>query len=173
MENYTSNMVGEGLPPVCRLTSFVLVIAFHAFALAEDRKTTTASTLDGTWRADVSQSQSINLSIKDSRIEMTAFAGEKQLPRWVGKLSISQDEPDQHMDWVELRSGNTKLPDNKCLFQLHGDVLLVIGGGPNQRPTRFFSGAGDDPKTLIFIRVTAKKKVAEQNAEPEVLTTGF
>ena len=106
------------------------MLACHAFALADDRKPTTENTLDGNWRADVSDSQSIILSIKDSRIEMAAVSGEKQLPRWVGKLNISKDEPNQHMDWVELRSGNTKLPDNKCLYRLRDDVLLVIGGGP-------------------------------------------
>ena len=63
-------------------------------------------------------------------IEMSAVAGEKRLPVWVGKLTNSKDEPNQHMDWVELRSGNTKLPDNKCLYRLRDDVLLVIGGGP-------------------------------------------
>ena len=98
---------------------------------------------------------------------MSAVAGEKHLPKWVGKLSISKDEPKQHMDWVELRAGNTKLPDNKCLFQLCGDVLLVIGGGPNQRPTRFYSGSGGDPKTLVFLRIMPDKEKAKQNAEPE------
>ena len=163
----------HGLTPVFRFTSIVLVLAFPAFALADDRQpTTTENTLDGTWRADVSDSQLIILSIKGSRIEMSAVAGEKQLPRWIGKLNISKDEPNQYMDWVELRSGDTKLPDNKCLFQLRGDVLLVIGGGPNQRPTRFFSGPGGDPKTLVFLRITTKKEKSEHKAEPELPTTG-
>ena len=163
----------HGLPPVYRIASIVLVLACHGFALADDQKSITENTLDGTWRADVSNSQTIILSIKDSRIEMSAVAGEKQLPRWVGKLNVSEDEPNQHMDWVELRSGNTKLPNNKCLFQLRGDVLLVIGGGPNQRPTRFFSGPGGDPKTLVFLRIRLVKEKAEQEAKPELPTTGY
>ena len=103
----------------------------------------------------------IILSIRDSKIEMSAVSGGKELPSWTGKLNISKDSPNQHMDWVELESGNTKLPDNKCLFRLRGDVLLVIGGGPNQRPTRFYSGAGSDPRTLVFLRIDPKKEEAE------------
>ncbi len=53
-----------------------------------------------------------------------------------------------------------------------GDIA-VIGGGPNQRPTRFFSGSGDDPKTLVFIRVTTKKNESEQTAAPALPTKGF
>ena len=151
----------HGLLPLFRFTTMFLVIACHAVALADDRETTVRDTLDGTWQADVSESQLIILSIKGSNIEMSAVAGEKRLPVWVGKLNISKDQPNQHMDWVELRSENTKLPDNKCLFRLRDDVLLVIGGGPNQRPTKFFSGSGGDPKTLVFIRTAPKKKDAE------------
>ena len=157
----------RGLPPIFGFTGIVLALACQAFALAEDTKPFTEYTLEGSWRADVSISQTIILSIQVTRIEMSAVAGEKHLPKWVGKLNISKDEPKQHMDWVELRAGNTKLPDNKCLFQLCGDVLLVIGGGPNQRPTRFLSGPGGDPKTLVFLRITPDKDKEKQNAEPE------
>ena len=47
-------------------------------------------------------------------------------------------------------------------------TILVIGGGPNQRPTRFYSGSGGDPKTLVFQRITPEKEKAKQNAEPEL-----
>ncbi len=161
------------LLPLSRFLGMVLVIASHTFALADDREGNTKDTLEGTWQADVSETQTIILSIKGHHLEMSAVAGEKRLPVWVGKLSISKDEPNQHMDWVELRSGNTRLPDNKCLFRRRDYVLLVIGGGPNQRPTKFFSGSGGDPKTLVFLRTAPKKQEAEQNAEPELPITGF
>ena len=138
--------------------SIALALACPINALADDRKLAASETLEGTWRADVADSQSIILSIKGSAIEMSAVTGEKRVPIWTGKLSISKDEPNQHMDWIELKAGNTKVPDNKCLFRLRGDVLLVVGGGPNQRPTRFYSGPGAEPKTLLFIRMDREKE---------------
>ena len=141
-----------------RFASVILVLVFHTIAVANNQERNAEDALDGNWRADVTDSQAIILSIKRTDIEMTAIDGEKRLPVWVGKLSISKDEPNQHMDWVELRSGNSKLPDNKCLYRLRGDVLLVIGGGPIQRPSTFFSGSGGDPKTLVFIRVIPEKE---------------
>lgn len=158
--------------PSFRFTSIVLILSFCAISLADDKMLTADEALDGTWRADVSNSQTIIVSIKNSRIEMSAVSEEKRLPIWVGKLNISKDEPNHHMDWVELRVGNTKLPDNKCLYQLRGDVLLVIGGGPNQRPTRFLSGPGSDPKTLVFLRMTPEKEKAEHSTVPELPKKG-
>lgn len=148
----------HGLLRCFRFTSMFLVFACHSVALSDDQEPTTEQKLDGTWQADVSDTQTIFLSIKGTDLEMSAVASEKRLPVWVGKLRISKDEPTQHMDWVELRSGNTKLPDNKCLYRLRDDVLLVIGGGPIQRPLKFFSSSGSDPKTLVFIRTTPEKE---------------
>lgn len=114
--------------------------------------------LDGTWRADAAETLALELSIKDHRIEMAVLNAGNRLPGWVGRVEFSKDEPTRQMDWVELRAGETMLPDNKCLFELQGNLLLVIGGGPNQRPTRFFSGPGGEPKTLVFRRVEARAK---------------
>ncbi|MFO1043073.1 MAG: hypothetical protein U0941_14880 [Planctomycetaceae bacterium] len=148
----------HGLLRIFRFTSMVVMLACHTVALADDRGTRAKDALDGTWQADVTDTQAIFLSIKGTDIEMSAAAGEKRLPVWIGKLIISKDEPSQYMDWVELRSGDTKLPDNKCLYRLRGDVLLVIGGGPIHRPTKFFSSSGGDPKTLVFIRTIPEKE---------------
>ena len=149
----------QGLLRLLPFISIALVLSCSNFAFADNREPPTDSVLDGKWRADVSGSQMIVLTISGTKIEMSALSEGKKLPSWTGKLIISL--PNQHMDWVELRSENTKLPDNKCLFRLRDDVLLVIGGGPNQRPTKFFSGSGGDPKTLVFIRTAPKKKDAE------------
>ena len=156
----------QGLLRLLLFTSIALVLACCNFA-ADNRESPNEGVLNGTWRADVSDSQMIILSIQNSKIEMTAVSGGKKLPSWTGKMSISKDSPNQHMDWVELQSGSTKLPDNKCLFRLRGDTLLVIGGGPNQRPTRFDSGPGNDPKTLVFLRIDQKIEEAEPSDAPK------
>ena len=145
----------QGLLRLLLFTSIALVIACCSFA-ANKRETPNDGVLDGTWRADVSESQLLILSIEKSKLELTAVSDGKKQPSWIGKMSITKDLPNQNMDWVELHCGGMKLPDNRCLFRLRGDTLLVIGGGPNQRPTRFDSGPGSDPKTLVFFRIDPK-----------------
>ena len=154
----------QGLLRLVPFISIALVLSCSNFAFADNREPPTDSVLNGKWRADVSGSQMIVLTISGTKIEMSALSEGKKLPSWTGKFIISS--PNQHMDWVELESGNTKLPDNKCLFRLSGDVLLVIGGGPNQRPTRFYSGPGTDPKTLVFLRVNKNNEEAVPSDAP-------
>lgn len=73
--------------------------------------------------------------------------------RCVMSFGLTADRPKEFMDWTELRSETTKFPDNQCLYRLRGDTLVIIGGGPDQRPARFFSGPGAEPKALMFTRV--------------------
>lgn len=146
---------------------FLSACACSGFIFADDVELTRDKTMDGTWRADISGSQSVVLVISGSNIEMHANAGEKRLPIWSGKMTISKENPDSHMDWTELVSGQNKLPDNRCLFRFRGDTLLVIGGGPDRRPTRFFSGPGAEPKALLFIRIEGTSEKAEQDPQPK------
>ena len=146
----------HGMLSFVRFTGVVLVIACVAIALADEPESRITEALNGTWQADVSDTQTIILRIKDSHMEMSARTGDTLLPAWTGKMRLSEHEPTNQMDWVELRSGATRLPDNKCLFRLRDDVLLIIGGGPDKRPTKFLSGSGSDPKTLVFIRSSPK-----------------
>lgn len=121
-------------------------------ALAQAKEPSLAAKLAGNWRAEISESQAVLLVIRGNELEMQVDAGGAIMPAWKAKLVISKEEPDKHMDWVEVASGKRSLPDNKVLYQLAGNALLVIGGGPKDRPTRFYSGPGGEPRTLIFIR---------------------
>jgi hypothetical protein len=147
----------DGLLRISILISFSLVIASCCVA-ADTHATRNEGVLEGTWQASVSDSQLLVLTIENSRIELTAEINGTKEPSWTGKMSISKDSPKQHMDLIELSCGEKKLPDNKCLFRLRGDTLLIIGGGPNKRPSRFDSGPGSDPKTLVFFRVDSAKE---------------
>ena len=49
------------------------------------------------------------------------------------------------------------LSDNKCLYRCIGDTLLLIGDGPDSRPTKFLSGAGQAHRTIVFTRDPNKK----------------
>ena len=69
--------------------SIVLALACPIKALADDRKLADSETLEGTWRADVADSQSIVLSIKGSAIEMSAVTGEKRRKDDLERISLT------------------------------------------------------------------------------------
>lgn len=109
--------------------------------------------LNGLWRAEISDSHAFLLRIEGAAIDMRVEAGPLQTTLWNGTLVVSEEHPDQHMDWTNLKSGTRVVADNRCLFRLAGDTLLVIGGGPKDRPKRFYTGPGSEPRTLVFSRV--------------------
>lgn len=109
--------------------------------------------LSGTWEAHLSIQVSVHLEIKRDRIALFKIENNRKLLQWSGKLVASDANPMEHFDWKQRNSTNGPLPDNQCLYRLTGDTLLLIGGGPNRRPTRFLSGHGAEPKTLVFTRV--------------------
>jgi len=114
--------------------------------------------LEGLWQADTKEGEAILLRIMASRIEMLLDRQGEQTSLWIGKVQLTPDKPERHMNWTELKAGDRKLPDNRCLYRCRDDVLLVIGGGPDQRPTRFFTGGGGDPQTIVFTRVPEPEK---------------
>lgn len=122
--------------------------------------------LNGSWQADLSDSQSLLLRIEQDQIELKINIDGKQSLVWVGKIALSKEHPDKHMDWTNLKSGEASFPDNRCLFKLAENTLLVIGGGPTDRPTRFYSGPGSEPRTLVFLRVAPSKENSKPTNAP-------
>ncbi|MFO0876540.1 MAG: hypothetical protein U0840_04135 [Gemmataceae bacterium] len=106
--------------------------------------------LAGEWRADLSDTHSLVMRLGRDSVEVAIAEGGVVRPLWAGKMTFPEGEADRHFDWVGLSNA---MPDNKCLYRLAGDTLLVIGGGPDRRPTRFISGPGNGSRTLIFTRV--------------------
>jgi hypothetical protein len=122
-------------------------------AAAQVKEPTAEEALMGDWKAEVSDTHSLVLRMGKGSVEMGLDDGGAMKPLWSGKLVFPADHPERHFDWVGMSAGNVRLPDNKCLYKLAGDTLLVIGGGAGERPTRFLSGPGAEPRTLIFTRV--------------------
>ena len=134
----------------------ILCASAVAFAVGGEQTLTAEQCqqrLAGSWEAHLSAKQSIVMKIVGERIMLFAVANGQEQPRWTAKLVISTTEPTRHMDWQRRTSINGPLPDNQCLYRLAGDTLLLIGGGPDRRPDRFFSGQGKEPKTLVFTRI--------------------
>jgi hypothetical protein len=139
----------------CPAAIFMALIAIFCSELpvaAQQKKPSPEAAIAGTWRAEVSDAHSLLLDIRGSSVELKLVADGAVTSLWAGKLSFPKEHSDRHFDWVEIKAGDRALPDNKCLYRLAGDTLLVIGGGSAERPTRFVSGPGAEPRTLIFTR---------------------
>lgn len=123
--------------------------------IPQEKKPSAAEALSGTWRADISDQYGLLLTIRNEAIEMSLDRNGAVTRLWSGRLVIPTEHSDRHMDWTGMRAGtdNRALEDNKCLYRLSGDTLLVIGGGVKERPTRFYSGPGEEPRTLVFTRI--------------------
>ena len=133
------------------LLAFAFLAIPGAELSAQEKKPGEA--LIGSWRADLSDNQAVLLEVRGTTVEMKVEKNATTTSVWVGKLSFPKENADRHFDWVEIKAGDRTLPDNKCLYKLSGEALLVIGGGPSERPTKFLSGPGDGARTLVFTRV--------------------
>lgn len=124
---------------------------------AEPKPSVPPAGLYGEWHADLAEGQSLVLQLQEKKVEMALRRGEDTAPLWSGELQFAAERSDQFMDWVRISAGDRRLPDNKCLYRLRGDTLLVVGGG-EVRPSRFYSGPGAEPKVLVFTRVTVEAR---------------
>ncbi len=126
----------------------MLALALGAAARAEPAP---GAALEGAWRADISESHALVLVLGTASVEMRLDGGGAVTTLWSGRMTFPEGEAGRHFDWVGLKAGGAPMPDNKCLYRLSGDTLLLIGGGPDARPTRLLSGPG--ARTLVFTRV--------------------
>lgn len=148
------------------VNSLVLVALFPVLLLAaippkgstDAPKATATDMLIGTWRADISDTQSILLHLGKGTLDWKIEAGGQVTTLMAGKYSLPKDKPESHMDWTDMKAGERESPDNLCLYRLTGDTLLLIGGGPQNRPTKFYTGPGGEPRTLVFSRVLPEKQ---------------
>lgn len=131
----------------------MLTLSFPAATRGQVKEAPPAERLSGSWRAELAESQALLLLIRVDEVEMKVDSGGVETSLWTAKLVIPKEHSEKHMDWVDVTQGGRALPDNKLLYRLTGNTLLVIGGGPKERPARFYSGPGGEPKTLVFTRV--------------------
>lgn len=139
----------------------LLLAAIPQKSGADAAKSNPADILIGTWRADISDTQSVLLQLGKHTIDWKLEAGGQVTTLMSGHYSLPKDKPESHMDWTDMKAGERDSPDNLCLYRLAGDTLLLIGGGPQNRPTKFYTGPGGEPRTLIFSRVPPEKQPAK------------
>jgi hypothetical protein len=137
------------------LLSLVAVAAVSTIGTAapDAAKVGPVDLVRGSWRADISDAQALILQLDKDLVELKLESDGKLATLQTGKLSFPKEHPERRFDWTELKAGANPVPDNLCLYRVSGDTLLVIGGGGKARPTRFYTGAGGEPRTLVFTRI--------------------
>lgn len=120
---------------------------------AQEKKPSPLEAIRGTWRADISATQFVLLDFRDDAVEMKINVSGNVVTAMTAKVVLPKEKSDQHMDWINVKSGERQLPDNKCLYRLAGETLLLMGGGTKERPARLYSGPGGEPKAFILTKV--------------------
>lgn len=134
---------------------FATVLCATSLPKTEPNAADCQALLAGVWHCNVVDAETIEMTISENRLKLAVIVDGRKKEAWTGTMVVSDKEPERHLDWKNRLSVNGAIPDNQCLYRLVGNTLLLIGGGPNDRPMRFLSGEGTSPKTLIFTRVGA------------------
>jgi len=153
------------------MISTLLLVSVVALASSGQQQLTAEQCqkrLAGKWEADLTPNQTIVMEIKGDTVKLFRIVNGNHSLAWTAKLLVSKAIPENHFDWKKRTSVNGPLPDNQCLYRLVGDTLLLIGGGPDRRPSKFLSGHGDEPKTIIFTRMANKVTSETLRFFPEV-----
>jgi uncharacterized protein (TIGR03067 family) len=115
--------------------------------------------LQGTWLADLEPGLQARLELKGSDLLYVHVRDKRETVIWDGNFAVNEKARPKQMDWTPLRRGNRDIPSSLAIYQLQGDLLLIVGNTEGPRPTAFYCGGGPQrPKTVIFHRVQTDKK---------------
>ena len=107
--------------------------------------------LQGKWRASFADDVSIVVEIKNDTFTMATHTPNGPREPAKGSFTLDETQNPKHMTWKDVEGGGLKLEVNRCIYELHGETWLLIGGR-NDRPKLFLSGAGKPHTTFIFKR---------------------
>ena len=142
------------------MRSLLVLIVFTGFFCLDDASingqdlTGDMRALQGKWRVSFADDRSIVLELKNDIMTETNHASTGSTQHSVGSFTIDDTQnPKQFtMKDVEFpRFPGRKMEVNRCIYELHGDTLLLMGG-LNDRPKTFISGPGKPHTTWIFKR---------------------
>jgi uncharacterized protein (TIGR03067 family) len=135
----------------------VVVLTLSAVGQAQEEKPPNdLKLIQGQWRAWLTEDVSMLFEVEGQAFTLVHVWGDQRAEPWRGLILIEQSAKPREITWVSIKSGEKDLPDNCCIYELHGDTLLLIGGGATKRPERFFSGGATQNQTLVFKREPKK-----------------
>jgi uncharacterized protein (TIGR03067 family) len=111
--------------------------------------------LQGRWKAWIGPEQCMVFEVRDKSFTLAHQTGDKSAEPWNGTLVIDERASPRRVTWTRVQVAGRDLPDNQCIYELHGDTWLLIGGGA-AAPEHFYSGGGQGSQTLVFKREAKK-----------------
>ena len=103
--------------------------------------------------ADLEAGLQARLELKGSDLLYVHVRQQRETVIWEGNFTINEKSEPKQMDWTPLRRNNGNVPSSLAIYQLVGDLLLIVGNTEGPRPAAFYSGGGPQrPKTVIFQR---------------------
>jgi uncharacterized protein (TIGR03067 family) len=108
--------------------------------------------LQGRWKMWHDSEDYILLEIKnDTYTYLRHFADGKE-STWGGTFTLDEKTTPKQMTQFAKNSEGQSVVSNRCIYELNGDTLLHCGGGPDERPVRFYSAGA---KVGIYKRAKA------------------
>jgi uncharacterized protein (TIGR03067 family) len=135
--------------------ALVIVVMSVQGQAAEDVPAGDAAALQGRWKAWLSPEQCMAFEVRGKSFTLAHQTGDKSAEPWNGTLVFDERASPKRMTWTRVQVGGRDLPDNQCIYELHGDTWLLIGGG-GAAPEHFYSGGGQGSQTLVFKREAKK-----------------
>ena len=121
------------------------------FVFKREKPTSDLHALQGKWRVSFADDVSIVVEIKNDTFTMATHTPNGPREPAKGSFTLDETQNPKHMTWKDVEGGGLKLEVNRCIYELHGETWLLIGGR-NDRPKLFLSGAGKPHTTFIFKR---------------------
>jgi uncharacterized protein (TIGR03067 family) len=136
---------------------YILVSAWALFVspLAIDKSekpTDDLAALQGEWKVWFSADDYLLFAVDGDSFTMTRHAAERASVPWEGLMTVDETANPKQLTWTDVKCGGQGLPDNLCIYELHGDTWILIGGGAAKRPERFVPS-----ETWVLKRERAKE----------------
>ncbi len=107
--------------------------------------------LQGKWKVWLTPDQSIVIEVKGDSFSMTSHSRTAIGEPSKGSFTLDEKAEPKQMTWKDVKGGGLNLEINRCIYELHGDTWILIGGIKN-RPMHFYSGDGKSTRAWVLKR---------------------
>jgi len=137
------------------LVGAVLLLSGHSRA-EDELPAGDLALMQGRWKAWIAPDQFLQIEVRGKTFTLVQTTGDKTGDPWSGVFVIDAGANPKRLTWKSVQLAGRDLPENQCIYELHGDTWLLIGGGASAAPDRFYSGGGKGSQTLVFKREAQK-----------------
>ncbi|NND98574.1 MAG: TIGR03067 domain-containing protein [Pirellulaceae bacterium] len=145
----------------CGLFGSIVFLSSLCCLAAEEDLASHQHEIQGTWVAHIDGDTTGEMVLDNGTLTYTwIHGGDKKQLIWAGSYTLDPTTSPKQMTWLAKNPDKPNAPRNNAIYQLHGDLLLVIGRNRGQRPMHFYCGPRSEPSTVIFHRRNETANVA-------------